>query len=291
MKDFKFSGEMTGKNFDMHVNEQLPFYSMLTNAVSMIVRNYLPKYGRMYDIGASTDSLCEWAVLDAQWFGVPQRRRRVFALLDTGDWRSRKPILLEALNLRKVAKQNENKGQKNPTTIRGGVDQDCKRAIGYEQHMMDFRIKAVDVFPTVTARWGTGGNNIPFVQTFDRQGILQYGSNTVASTISARDWKSATDLVAYSIVENIIDREHHNGGNGIGINKEVSFTLNATGVHAVSYDYKVRRLTPIECERLQGFPDNWTNIGNPSIAKRYNALGRSMAVPVMRWIGNSIKTA
>ena len=235
------------------------------------------------------DSLCEWAVLDAQWFGVPQRRRRVFALLDTGDWRSRKPILLEALNLRKVAKQNENKGQKNPTTIRGGVDQDCKRAIGYEQHMMDFRIKAVDVFPTVTARWGTGGNNIPFVQTFDRQGILQYGSNTVASTISARDWKSATDLVAYSIVENVIDREHHNGGNGIGINKEVSFTLNATGVHAVSYGYKVRRLTPIECERLQGFPDNWTNIGNPSIAKRYNALGRSMAVPVMQWIGKRIQ--
>jgi tRNA (cmo5U34)-methyltransferase len=57
MKDFKFSGEMTGKNFDMHVNEQLPFYSMLTSAVSMIVRNYLPKHGRMYDIGASTGNI------------------------------------------------------------------------------------------------------------------------------------------------------------------------------------------------------------------------------------------
>jgi DNA (cytosine-5)-methyltransferase 1 len=45
----------------------------------------------------------------------------------------------------------------------------------------------------------------------------------------------------------------------------------------------------VECERLQGFPDNWTNVGNPSVAKRYNALGRSMAVPVMAWIGKKIK--
>jgi DNA (cytosine-5)-methyltransferase 1 len=200
------------------------------------------------------DSLCEWAVLDAQWFGVPQRRRRVFALLDTGDWRSRKPILLEAVNLRKITRKNEGEREKNTQASRGSAEENSRKLI----------------------------------QTFDRQGILQYGSNTVASTISARDWKSATDLVAYSIVENVIDREHHNGGNGIGINEEVSFTLNATGVHAVSYDYKVRRLTPVDCERLQGFPDNWTNIGKPSIAKRYNALGRSMAVPVMRWIGNSI---
>ena len=78
-------------------------------------------------------------------------------------------------------------------------------------------------------------------------------------------------------------------GASSGIGKEISFTLNATGVHAISYEYKVRRLTPIECERLQGFPDNWTNIGKPSIAKRYNALGRSMAVPVMQWIGKRIQ--
>ena len=153
---------------------------------------------------------------------------------------------------------------------------------------MDFRIKEVDTFPTVTGRWGTGGNNVPFVQTFDRQGIAQYSDNSIASTVSARDWKSATDLITYAIAENIIDRQVHNGGNGEGISKETCYTLNATGVHAIANKYQVRRLTPIETERLQGFPDNWTNIGNPSIAKRYNALGRSMAVPVMAWIGKRI---
>jgi DNA (cytosine-5)-methyltransferase 1 len=232
--------------------------------------------------------LCEWAVLDAQFFGVPQRRRRVFALLDTGDWRNREPILLEAQHLRKVACKNGNTKQENTSKPQESL------GVGslFELHMMDFRIKETDVSPTVTGRWGTGGNNIPLkIETFDRQGISQWGENTVASTISARDYKSATDLVCYSIAENIINRSHDQGGNGVGFNNEVSFTLNATGVHGVVHQHKVRRLTPVECERLQGFPDNWTNVGNPSIAKRYNALGRSMAVPVMRWIGERINNA
>jgi len=232
------------------------------------------------------DSMCEWAVLDSQWFGVPQRRRRIFALLDTGNWRNRKPILLEAEHLRKVTQTNGNQKQRNTIET-----EDCTTSGSiYDIHMMDFRIQETHVSPTVAGRWGTGGNNVPLtIQTFDRQGINQWGENSVASTISARDWKSATDLVTYSIAENIIDREHGNGARGIGVKEEQSFTLNATGIHAVSYGHKVRRLTPVECERLQGFPDNWTNVGNPSVAKRYNALGRSMAVPVMKWIGEQIK--
>lgn len=231
------------------------------------------------------DSLCEWAVLDSQWFGVPQRRRRVFALLDTGDWRNRRPILLEAEHLRKIVKKNGSQKQGNSIE----AENSTSGSSIYDIHMMDFRIQETTVSPTVAGRWGTGGNNVPLtIQTFDRQGINHWGENPVASTISARDWKSATDLITYSIAENVIDRKHENGGNGNGFNKELSFTLNATGIHAVAYGYKVRRLTPVECERLQGFPDDWTNVNNPSVAKRYNALGRSMAVPVMAWIGKKI---
>lgn len=57
MKDFTFTENMTGQTFNLHVNEQLPFYSIVTNAVSMIVRNYLPKNGTVYDIGASTGNV------------------------------------------------------------------------------------------------------------------------------------------------------------------------------------------------------------------------------------------
>jgi DNA (cytosine-5)-methyltransferase 1 len=200
--------------------------------------------------------MCEWAVLDAQWFGVPQRRRRVFALLDTGDWKSRRPILLEAEHLRQVNKTNEIKREENSQLFIDSFDRNFrKKPIGYEQ----------------------------LVQTFDRQGV--------ASTVSARDYKSYTDLITYSIPENVIDRQVHTGGNGDGFSKEICYTLNATGVHAIVNQYQVRRLTPIETERLQGFPDNWTKIGRYSNAKRYNALGRSMAVPVMKWIGKQIKNS
>jgi DNA (cytosine-5)-methyltransferase 1 len=116
-----------------------------------------------------------------------------------------------------------------------------------------------------------------------------WGNNDIASTLQARDWKEATDLIAYGVQGNVLDRELHNGPNGTGYNEELSFTLNATDHHAVAVGTKLRRLTPIECERLQGFPDNWTDIGNPVPSKRYNALGRSMAVPVMAWIGKQIE--
>lgn len=198
------------------------------------------------------DSCCEWSVLDAQWFGVPQRRRRVFALLDTGDWRSRKPILLEAEHLRKVAGKNRDEEQKNTASTETLINDGCS------------------------------------VRTFDRQAINQWGENTVASTISARDWKSATDLVAYGIPGNWIGRDPENGGNSTRFMEDISPCLTATDQHAVISKYAVRRLTPTECERLQGFPDGWTNVGNPSAQKRYNALGRSMAVPVMAWIGQRI---
>ena len=244
------------------------FGTVLETLVGVKFDNDRPVWGNE-GVVCGAGGLCEWAVLDAQWFGVPQRRRRVFALLDTGDWRSRKPILLEAEHLRKITESNEKKREEDTVVFGESFDPNFKgKTIEQEQRTIDF-----------------------VIETFDRQGIAQYSDNNVASTVSARDWKSATDLITYAIAENIIDRQVHNGGNGEGISKETCYTINATGVHAIANKYQVRRLTPIETERLQGFPDNWTNVGNPSDSKRYNALGRSMAVPVMKWIGNSIKKA
>jgi DNA (cytosine-5)-methyltransferase 1 len=80
---------------------------------------------------------------------------------------------------------------------------------------------------------------------------------------------------------------------GVGADGDPQFTLQAAHSHAVATAMQVRRLTPVECERLQGFPDNYTNIPwrkkpeSPD-GPRYKALGNSMAVPVMRWIGGRI---
>jgi DNA (cytosine-5)-methyltransferase 1 len=78
-------------------------------------------------------------------------------------------------------------------------------------------------------------------------------------------------------------------GVGIGKDGDPAFTLQSTHAHAIATNTAVRRLTPMECERLQGFPDNYTNIPDAPDGPRYKALGNSMAVPVMRWIGERIE--
>ena len=214
--------------------------------------------------------------------------------------------------------------------------------------------------PTLCARMGTGGNNVPIVLMNQAFRILSDKSNAMQSTnpnsgikqveISPTlDTSTPTPAKAqgglaivsesYSLAENTIGRKLQNGANGKGFLKEKSFTLNATGVHgvcvpintmiaqgrpsdngrlgsgigkdgqpqntlsathchAVCFDGCVRRLTPIECERLQGFPDNYTKIPyrgksaeNCPDAPRYKALGNSWAVPVVRWIGERINLA
>jgi DNA (cytosine-5)-methyltransferase 1 len=89
---------------------------------------------------------------------------------------------------------------------------------------------------------------------------------------------------------------HNSGGKGFGAEIDPSFTLTKGHSHAVATTSAVRRLTPVECERLQGFSDNFTAIpwGKKQAedcpdGPRYKALGNSMAVPVMRWIGERIQ--
>lgn len=100
---------------------------------------------------------------------------------------------------------------------------------------------------------------------------------------------------AVAIVENIIGRQVQNGGNGT-VQEELAHTQNASGVVGAANHATVRRLLPIECERLMGFPDNWTRIpwkGKPAEdcpdSPRYKACGNSMCVNVMRWIGMRIE--
>ena len=95
--------------------------------------------------------------------------------------------------------------------------------------------------------------------------------------------------MAVSIRENIINRQDHNGGNGVGAIEENCYTLNASGVHAVATRSDVRRLTPLECERLQGFPDNWTLTPTACDTNRYKALGNAITVNVAEWIFKRLK--
>ena len=168
----------------------------------------------------------------------------------------------------------------------------------YENHGVDARIREFgEVSPTVTARYGTGGGNTPLVQE----------PNEV-----------------YCIVGNIIDRQPENGGNGCGYQQDLAYTLTALDRHAVyarqrvdefrnddiastqsarqakdatdlvvepdrQYAQLIRRLTPWECELLQGFPLGWTDIPSASDSARYRALGNSVPVPCVEFIMKSLQ--
>ena len=214
-----------------------------------------------------------YRVLDAQYFGVAQRRRRVFVVGCLGDWRAAAEVLFERESL--------------------------------------------------------SGNPAPSREK--RQEVAKCFTRGAAQRLNAE----TETMIPIALAENTIGRQPQNGGNGNGFTVDgPMYTLNATGVHGVAHptvlmdqggsvmnvlqdgtvgtllretyghepviqqSMAVRRLTPIECERLQGFPDTYTAI--PWRKKeatecpdgpRYKALGNSMAVPVMRWIGKRIQNA
>ena len=234
-----------------------------------------------------------YRVLDAQYCGVAQRRRRVFVVGHLGDWRPAAAVLFERHSLRRDLAPSRNEGKRTPAIIEEGFDSNgLQTTVGtlcadthpgsysgqdaytgrliptvYETHPADSRVKPMgETCQTVTSRWGTGGGNVPLVQE-----AYSLREDAKANTFSATPLKVTPALQALRPSV----QSHH------------------AQTFIAEPALRVRRLTPIECERLQGFPDGFTNIPwrKKDIAPdglRYKALGNSMAVPCMQWIGDGI---
>lgn len=210
----------------------------------------------------------------------------------------------------------------------------------FENHGIDSRYTGPHVVaPTMSARYGTSGNNVPLIS---QPTVLPQDSG-----------EEPAPGESYCIAGNIIDRQDHKGGNGMGFQRDISYTLNTAdrhcvfsqqrcdeymqnevvstqsarqhkdatdlvcemdvagldcrngvengdlsgtlqsktdggyslnNVHPVRIGKLIRRLTPLECERLQGFPDYWTYIPNASDSARYKALGNSVAIPCVEFV-------
>ena len=139
----------------------------------------------------------------------------------------------------------------------------------FENHGIDARYRGpLSVAPTLPARAGAGGNNLSLVaqpvtsQVYCRQRVDVFQNGEISSTESARQYKDATDLVCQ-----------------IPADGSPLQDVLAAGVRAL-----IRRLTPLECERLQGFPDGWTDIPGASDSARYRALGNSVAIPCVEYL-------
>jgi DNA (cytosine-5)-methyltransferase 1 len=182
-----------------------------------------------------------WRVLDAQYFGVAQRRRRVFVVASARANFDPAAVLFEFDGLRRDTAPSRE-----------------------EEFSIAFHATQDPVSGSVCPALGS-----------NMYAGVAYPINTL--TLGGRpDPKNDLRMTM-----------------GVGKNSDPQFTIQAAHSHAVSTETEVRRLTPVECERLQGFPDNYTNIPwrkKPEApdGPRYKALGNSWAVPNVRWIGQRI---
>lgn len=236
-----------------------------------------------------------WRVLDAHFFGVAQRRRRVFVVASARKDFDPEAVLFELNSVRRDTAPRREAGER--------IAESAGHCLTNGSHWDGENYP----HPTLNQSNNIGGIGQSNQEIFSQRGaglvgayrmvaFGEYADDETASTCKARDYKDATDLaVAYGIPGNWIGREPKNGGNAVKPMHNIAPCQTRTDIHGVAFGFTVRRLTPIECERLQGFPDGHTLVeyrGRPvANGHRYKAIGNSMAVPVMRWIGERIAAA
>jgi len=213
-------------------------------------------------LGALEEIGYGWAyrVLDAQYFGVAQRRRRVFVVGYLGDWRPAAAVLFERESLRRDTAPRREKRQKTSD----------------------------NVAKCLTARGAGAGNCDPETSNMIPVGVADLAPTILSSAAGySRPGNAVTEHETYVPMAVDVYNQTIDGQTAATLTEACGGT-NTSGPK-VMQAMAVRRLTPVECERLQGFPDNYTNIKeNCPDGPRYKALGNSMAVPVMRWIGDRI---
>jgi DNA (cytosine-5)-methyltransferase 1 len=283
------------------------------------------------DFGSFLGALDElgygWAyrVLDAQNFGVAQRRRRVFVVGHLGNWKPAAEVLFESESLRWDTKKgrgekkdiancltkspashssfNPARGEGNGVVVKWPADTASTlnasfgEKLGLEnQHINSgapLFVQAIPIHDQATRL--NKGNGLGIGNDGDPCPTLTCGDMHMV----AFGWQnSASQGMSVDTITPTLDKsktpavfcDTYNGT--IQGNVCATMTADMAGpTHSgpkVMQNMAVRRLTPVECERLQGFPDNYTNIPKAADGNRYKALGNSMAVPVMRWIGERI---
>ncbi len=250
---------------------------------------------------------CAWRVLDAQYFGVPQRRRRIFLVGYIGDWRPPAAVLFESDCLQRRVKTRKEKRQgvalqsgKNIRVYSGGREEkDIASTLTSSNQRLDF-----DTENLVVGTLCHGGQSAGAINNQDVYAGLviafKHNAGAKAGSLSVCEDISPTLLTGYSsgvpailpLQDKAVRKNDEiQNGSGIGNEGDPSFTLTTCDRHGVLLEDAPRRLTPLECERLQGLPDYYTRIpwrNKPAElcpdAPRYKAVGNSMAVPNMRWL-------
>jgi DNA (cytosine-5)-methyltransferase 1 len=240
------------------IAESLPLWVVIENVQGLLTSNNGHDFGVILHWLAQHGYGVGWRVLDSQGFGLAQRRKRVFIVASLGT-PSGCTVLLERESVPWHNRTGNQKKQANTRTTNAG-----SKCGGGET------IKPVDFVPYSIIDGNTTQNG---------SGV---NTSNLSYTLTSRDKHSVGVLW---------ESTHTDDPVRVCTNQSVSPTLQArmgTGGNSTPM-IGVRRLTPTECERLQGFPDGWTD--GQSDAQRYKQLGNAVSVPVAQWIGNKIMEA
>ena len=258
--------------------EARPEWILIENVPGLLSSGRGRDMGTVLGVLADIGYMGAWRVLDAQYFGVAQRRRRVFIVGRLGDGAGPYQILFEP------------EGVRRDPPSRGAAEQDAARAA--EAGARGYGINGGG---DVSGPFGSNGAGGLRTTDLDTVGAyVVHATHEVAPCLQEREGKGQDSdatrpmVVAYGVAENQraevlltegYSRQITTGGGKPG-----------QGYPAVAYngdsELAVRRLTPLECERLQGFPDGWTD-GQPD-SVRYRQLGNAVAVPVVAWIASRL---
>lgn len=290
------AGERSGlwHEFARIIDETEPAWVVIENVPGLFSSNAGRDFAVIIDWLAQRGYGVGWRVLDAQGFGLAQRRKRVFIVASFGS-PSGCTVLLEPESVRRDSTASRKAGQGDTRTTEDSVD-------GNIAHR-----SVASALTAVGRRPEIGGNFVCAFQQNSRDEVrLMQGNGSIVGALSAQLGMKQQNYLAYQSISQTLRAEAKQSlmtGDGninaplaIAINGqhgqwselyEQSHTLSTTKVEQVLQGaIGVRRLTPTECERLQGFPDGWT--AGQADSNRYKQLGNAVAVPVAEWIGRRI---
>jgi len=205
----------------------------------------------------------EWQVLNSKYFGVPQNRERVFIIGHLGGTGRQ-----QVFPIRQSSKE---------------LGQTSEESRGEGERFWDYPSN------TIAQRDYKGGNQLVMQLCGDRNNP-SLSTSDVAYTVPSNPMSDRQQVVIHSLQPRSPDRpslKYSSGGSGhLSRDDGYSYCLDGGNCQAVEYTNNIRRLTPVECERLQGFPDNWTE--GVSDTQRYKQLGNAVTVNVIQAIGERI---
>ncbi len=316
------AGKRSGLWFEMHriLTEMRPAWVVIENVTGLLHSNGGRDFATILSGLVKCGYRVAWRVLDAQYLGLAQRRKRVFLVGHLGDGRVAE-VLFEPQSLSGNSQKSKKTKQTTPTIVGtlaangGGLN----RAAG-QCNELDFCIPVQQKSFCLNGKQGNrfDGESETFV--LNGFGSFSHASKTGASRSSGGDNSGGSEALAIDVRNLKVQPGNKSGtlqakeGGSYSLNYQnpiISFDANRDGLTwcnnitptlkhggdgkkahnayakiSVTNREGIRRLTPVECERLQGFPDNWTN--GFSDSARYRMLGNAVAVPVAQWISHRI---